>query len=76
MSQVNSIANLLYVFFIIENMPPANSKNKQPRYELSEKQRETIKSDSHNTKLWMEILSFADSAGSVSSIIFAWWLHT
>jgi E3 ubiquitin-protein ligase UHRF1 len=39
---------------------------KQPRYELSKLQKGLIRSDTINTKLWTELLGFADSAGSVS----------
>ncbi len=45
-----------------------NLKNKQPRYELTAKQREIIKKDSNNVKLWEEILGLADSTESVIAL--------
>lgn len=39
-------------------------KSKQPRYELTKQQKELIKSDICNSKMWEEVMQFAESAGS------------
>ena len=48
---------------------PIFENAKQPRYELTDLQLKLIKSDTVNSKLWTEIIDYAQSSGSVSNLL-------
>lgn len=54
------------LYCVGDHSPSNSNKIKQPRYELTHVQRDLIKSDSVNTKIWQELMEYAESTGSVS----------
>ena len=67
----DTISNLhIYVYYVLycvgDHTPSNSNKIKQPRYELTQVQRDLIKSDSVNAKIWQELMEYAESTGSVS----------